>query len=194
MNKKIAAAILAGGKSTRLHGVNKGNLKTNNITFINILANELKKIEIYDCIIVSCENRLFDSELPIINDNYKNIGPIGGIEAAMNYFKSSYESTIIFPCDTPLITKKEINILINSFFKKKKEIIFSSTNLRFHPLFCIIKNCCHKKVVDIINTKNYKLLEMWKNFDFSIEKFENELAFTNVNTKDELYFIKNFFK
>lgn len=108
MNKIDTAVILAGGKSSRM-GFDKRLITIENKLLIEILVDSLKDI-FSNIIIVSNDKTIeFAPEIMIVEDTYKNIGPLGGIHAGLLHSSSDYSYFIA--CDMPYINKEYINYM-----------------------------------------------------------------------------------
>lgn len=176
--KKFAAVILAGGQAKRLDGIAKGNIKIKNHTIIEHLILELKKAGLAD-IAISANNKdpYKQYSLPIIKDEYVNIGPIAGIVAALEYYKN-YDAIITIPCDLPNITHKEITKLKNSFNDK---IVYAQTDTRPHPLCATIPTSKLNKIIRQIEQGKTKIINIWNNLSAKPVDFLNETKFYNIN-------------
>lgn len=126
----IGALILMGGKNSRMGGNIKGFLKIKDITFLEKI---IKDLECFSNIYISI-NKNFSYEeikefenmgLKVIVDEYKDIGPMGGIYSALKNCKEQY--LFITGCDMPNINKYlieelkvhiEDNVDVVLFFKK----------------------------------------------------------------------------
>ncbi|WP_404452792.1 molybdenum cofactor guanylyltransferase [Virgibacillus necropolis] len=95
--------ILAGGHSTRM-GTNKALLPLHNRTVIEHIADEMKSIS-DEIVINSNDASLFSYlGLPIVEDRYKDQGPLAGIEAILSQVDS--DVFLISACDTPFVNQQ----------------------------------------------------------------------------------------
>jgi len=99
----ISAAILAGGKSSRMK-MPKCLIALENKRLIEILISNVKKIfdEIFNCYKLS-RAFIFYNGIPLIGDIYPFKGPMAGIHAAL---KNSEYDVFAFACDMPCVKKK----------------------------------------------------------------------------------------
>ena len=79
---EICALVLAGGKSSRMNGNNKAFLKYKSSTFIESIISELKD---FNKIYISVDNKEKYKNLnyELIEDEFEEIGPIGGIYSVL---------------------------------------------------------------------------------------------------------------
>src|SRR5699024_10949466 len=107
---QICGVILAGGKSSRM-GRNKTVLPLNNQSVIQILTKELEQIA-DKIVIIANEKELYDFlGNDIYSDNYKDKGPLAGLESAMSHIDA--ELFVIAAADMPFINKDIYNYLLS---------------------------------------------------------------------------------
>ena len=185
---EIGAAILMGGKNSRMGGKVKDLLKIEKVTFLEKIQGVLEE---YSNIYLSI-NKNFTAEdikkyeqhkLSVVIDVYDNIGPMGGIYSSLKYCKEDY--LFITACDMPFINKELINIL-NSKLREDVDILVFSKNGLFYPLGAIYSKRIIPTIEELIKNKDYKLaklIEKSNYMELSLE--ENHLSskvFKNINT------------
>ena len=183
---QICALILAGGKSSRMNGNNKAFLKYKDKTFIE---NIISQLDIFNKIYISVDSKekYKDLNYELIEDEFKEIGPIGGIYSALKIVKEDY--VFVIACDMPKIKKKLIEILINSIEPEDKCVVFKDDEGRVYPLGGIYSKKSLPIIKEMIDNKNYKLQNLVKKLDgkvLSISEcnLDNDL-FINVNNPEE---------
>lgn len=180
---KIAGAILAGGKARRLNGIAKGNIKIHNKTIIENLIEAFAFANIHDLIISSNDQDSYRQyHKPIISDRKKNIGPLGGIETILTYFKTC-DAVIFVPCDLPNITGDEVLILKNAF---NANITYVITNQHAHPLCAIIPTNKLNAISSIINDGERKVFNVWNKLNANALYFDDENKFLNINNEKDI--------
>jgi molybdopterin-guanine dinucleotide biosynthesis protein A len=180
---KIAGAILAGGKAKRLNGIAKGNIKIYHKTIIENLIEAFNFIGINDIVISSNDPDLYKQyHKPVISDRKKNIGPLGGIETVLAYFKI-YNAVIFVPCDLPNITGNELLILKNAF---NTNITYVKTNEHIHPLCVVIPTNKLYAISNIINDGEKKVLNAWNKLNAKVIYYKDENKFFNINNEKDI--------
>ena len=196
MNNKITAAILCGGKSTRI-GREKAFTLLNNIPIFEHVLEKLKNI--FSKIIISSNNpMLFEKyNIPIVEDIAKNKDAIGGIYSILKYMDTEY--AFIVACDMPFIDEKAVEILIKNI--NDNDIVIPRINGRFQPLFAIYSKNALPEIEKSIKENNLKItsiLDKSKTKVVSDSYFQSiniEKNFFNINTeKDYEKAVKNKFK
>ncbi|MGD9153278.1 MAG: molybdenum cofactor guanylyltransferase [Gammaproteobacteria bacterium] len=182
MTKNIAAAILAGGKASRLGGLAKGNiLRSNGLTIIEHLLAEFDKVGIHDVIIVSKNPAYQRYNKPMIADKRQNIGPLAGIEAALSYYRSNYHATLFLPCDMPNFSENEMRVLLDKF--QGKDTVFAVTGDEdWHPLCAVVNNDWLDDISKLIDAGNRSIKDVWLKCRGKPIFFSNNMAFANINT------------
>jgi len=187
----IAAAILSGGKASRLGGIAKGNLVVhNNKTIIQHLLDEIKISDIHDTIIVANEVAAYENyNVPIVADLWRDIGPLAGIASAVDYYikkQPQYTAILILPCDLPNITSTEISKLVKAFYFYQKPIVFAATaENKLHPL-CAVINCnILPQLKYAITKKHYKIRYIWHILGAATVIFQHKKNFHNINSDED---------
>ena len=179
---KKSAAILAGGKSSRMNYRNKAFLKYEEDYFIERI---IKALEDYEEIIIISNNPEEYTEfgLKVFKDIYPSQGPLSGIHSALNHIKNDY--CLVVACDMPFINKEVVNYLGN--IKEDYEILIPKFQERLQPLCAIYKKSC-KDIMEkeLINNSN-KLIKTC--FKFSMKVVEEFPFIEKIHKKE----IKNFY-
>lgn len=199
MNKKyenFSAIILAGGESKRI-GENKALLKIGNKTIIEIIAKKLQTI--FNNIIISTNDNSIYSFLnfQIVNDIYKNHGPLSGIHASL--INSITEKNFIISCDLPLIDITSIKYILEN--SENYEITLPL--IKNIPLYVcgVYSKSIIPQIDKLIKTDPTKasLKNLIKNFNTNIlkiekEKFFYEINFINMNTIKDYELVKKYYE
>lgn len=183
----FSAAILAGGKNSRFNGINKSFLKIENQFIIDRILAVLKNI-FSEIIIVSNNPEVYAdyNEIKIVSDFYKNIGPLGGIHAALKTAGNS--SVFIVSCDMPFLCKEFIIRQINSHIKSGKDISIPQIDDFLEPLHGIYNRNTTEILENFINTAvNYKIINFYDFVSINYYKvYHSEIeVFTNINKPDD---------
>lgn len=126
--KKLTGIVLAGGKSSRF-GKDKAMANFGESTFLENAIRILTPIT-SDIIISSNHSRHKDFGFPVIEDEVKNIGPLGGILSALK--ASATDCNIILSVDMPLMNSSYIRYL-HEKSKKACITVGSDSNENSHP-------------------------------------------------------------
>ena len=195
----IGALILMGGKNSRMNGNVKGLLKIKNSTFLEKIQetlNDFSSIYLYinDKFSKEQKQHFENMGFKIIEDIYKEIGPLGGIYSSLLNCKEEY--LFITACDMPFITKNSIEVLCNKVDKNTDGVVFYDKNNKLYPLGAIYSKNVLPIIEEMIEKKYYKLSYLIEKSNFvkiNIEKTDIPLkVLSNINTLQEYdLFINN---
>ena len=195
----IGALILMGGRNSRMNGNVKGLLKIKNSTFLEKIQETLND---FSSIYLSINDKFSEEQkqnfenmgFKIIEDIYKEIGPLGGIYSSLLNCKEEY--LFITACDMPFITKNSIEVLCNKVDKNTDGVVFYDKNNKLYPLGAIYSKNVLPIIEEMIEKKYYKLSYLIEKSNFvkiNIEQTDIPLkVLSNINTLQEYdLFINN---
>lgn len=184
---KFSAAILAGGKNSRFNGINKSFLLVDNQYIIDRIIGVLKNI-FSEIIIVSNTPEAYSNyqNFKVVSDYYQEIGPLGGIHAALDSISNPY--VFIVSCDMPYLSYEMIIKQIHSHIESGKDITIPIVNGLMEPLHGIYSKAKLPELVYFIeNTNKFKIISYYDyvqvNF-FDITHSDLKF-FTNINKPDD---------
>ncbi len=136
MNLYGSAVILAGGKSTRM-GFDKQFLQVQDRTIVQHLISHLGK-RFTDIMVSSATPKLYDpGQVRVIKDIYKDVGPLGGIHAALQGAKS--EAVFVIACDMPYLEIPYIDFMMDEMKKGSWDACVTARGDHlevFHSFYC----------------------------------------------------------
>lgn len=177
--KNINGLVLAGGKSSRM-GYDKAEICYYKTPQYIHLANMLKAF--CDDVYISSNSKPY-SAFPMLYDdvNYHDIGPLAGILTAFDYEDIDW---LVIAVDYPLISKIEIEKLVNSQNTLASVFFNSNTNM-FEPFLGIYKQEFKAILQDNLKKNNHSLQKILQ--ENKVEKIipENFEVIRSINTKEE---------
>ncbi|MDD5449814.1 MAG: molybdenum cofactor guanylyltransferase [Candidatus Omnitrophica bacterium] len=187
----LGAAILAGGKNSRMSGFNKAFIEINGI---QVIARSIKILQgIFEEIVIVTnspeEFKLFVKEAVIITDIIRNVGPLGGMHAALS--ATSKEGVFFAACDMPFLHNDLILRQLKDFAKTNCECLVPRIAGFVEPLHAIYKKSLKDKINDYVKeTADYSIRGFLKKIDVCYWDLENSRLnrkmFRNLNTKEDL--------
>jgi len=187
---KIGAAILAGGKASRLNGISKGLLRlANHQTIIEYLISVFKEAAIDEILIVTdrFNDYAFCNRL-MVRDLRVGCGPLAGIEAALDYYQNKVDAVLFLPCDMPYMNMEVISRLINANFHS--DIVFCALKneheAHMQPLCARVNTQILPKISDALDKKNYKIRNVWQALHAMPILCSDPQAFININKPKDL--------
>jgi molybdopterin-guanine dinucleotide biosynthesis protein A len=190
MQNKISGVILTGGSNKRFGGTTKANVVIGGKTIISRIISTITYL--FDEIIIVTNNpeefRDF-IQYKIVEDQYLEAGPLGGIHAALK--ASSEDAIFVFAGDMPFLDKEIITDQINEFNKREHDVLIPEVDQFIEPLHAIYRKSVlndlerflsagkSRAVRDFLREVNVGYLQIPKT-----EKTEK--AFANINSPSDL--------
>lgn len=182
MKLKSSAIILSGGKNSRMNYKTKAFLTINSEYFLERIIKSLDKIE---DVIISCNNlelyRNYKEDIVLVEDEYKDIGPVGGIYSALKRVKT--DRAIVIAADMPCISSDIINTLVAIEFKG--DALIPIVNGKEQPLCGVYKRSSLEKLHNEIIKENYRMKEILKKLEVTYIIINDSKVMTNINTPEE---------
>ena len=181
----ISIAILAGGKSSRMKGNDKGLMEFNSISVLSRIIGISKE---YSSDVFVIANNNIDSYRLIHEPIYSDIlddfqGPLSGIYTALN--KSKNKKLIVLPCDGPFIKKEYFQKLISSNSKKRIKVV--KTGSRLQPVYALLDTDLEDNLKDFLLSGERKIDKWYTACKFDEILFnKNDEMFININSKDDI--------
>lgn len=171
---------MAGGKSSRM-GSDKGLINYDG-KFMVQYPIELCSL-LFEKVIISTNNVDYQKfELPIITDNYKDLGPMGGLQAVLSQIDTEY--AMIISCDMPCVTRGTIEKLISLL--QGQQIVVPIVNGFYEPLCAIYAKNLLSEIEYRIEQHNLKMQGFISETEPKMVVNFNSDEFKNINTTDDL--------
>lgn len=173
-----------GGKSSRMHQC-KAELMVNDETFYQKIAHSMEKFGKVYLSVASKENHYDD--FPLIIDEIKDCGPIGGIYSALNQVAEDY--VFFCPCDCPTFTEKYFKNMLDAFTDDLDGLILSDDS-GLTPTIGIYSKKLLPALTKQIVSKNYRLRVALN--ECNVKTYYSDHLIENINTPtDYAKFINN---
>lgn len=196
---QITGIVLAGGRGSRMGGVDKG-LQLYNDTPLAKHAIQLLQPQVGSLLINANRNLdiyrswAAEADAQIVVDGLADFaGPLAGFLAGLEHCKTPYLMTV--PCDTPRFPSNLVARLSEALVKNDAEIAMVSSPddegvLRHQPVFCLLK----RELVEslkVFTEADGRKIGAWAaqqklvrvNFN---EAHDDQKAFYNANTLEDL--------
>jgi molybdopterin-guanine dinucleotide biosynthesis protein A len=167
--------ILCGGKSCRF-GRDKGMCYLGDKPMIQYSIDTLQKL--FKRIIISSNDKEYAKlGYLTIEDQIKEIGPIGGIISAMEI--SETEDNMIISCDMPLLSDGLIQFIYEN---RGKSLAATPIFDNFpEPLCSYFNKNALPKIKSFVSSGNYKMLKMLESLDYKKIEIDDSLSFFDPN-------------
>ena len=181
------AAIIAGGASRRM-GTDKALLDFEGQPLVARVAGVLRLLFPKVVVVTADQSVSRAANFPAIRDVFPDKGPLGGVHAALEYFKAP---TFCVACDLPFLNQNVIRFLCESF--DNCDVLAPRINSRMEPLHAIYAPTCLPILETALQNERVPRVErvlapLSMRFieEEELRKFDPELKFlTNLNTPEE---------
>ena len=184
---QITGLILAGGRSSRMDGNDKGLLPLQGRPMIAHVIERLKA-QVSD-LLISANHHIEQYRqfgYTVLLDDYDDFrGPLAGMSRGLSQSRSDYLLTV--PCDGPLLPTDLAARMLNYAHQKQARAVLVHDGQYRQPTY----NLIHKTLLTELNqslTNNEHKLGKWlmDHGACSLDYSDQPDAFINVNTPDDL--------
>ena len=188
--KDITGLILAGGRGSRMGGVDKG---LQNHRGAPLAMHALMRLAPQvGALMINANRNLGAYEsmgVPVWPDSLADYaGPLAGFLTGLEHCETPYLATV--PCDSPLFPDDLVARLARALVEADAEIAMAATReagvLQVQPVFCLMKTGLIESLVRFTHSGQRKI-DKWTAQHRCVEvPFDDAQAFANANTPDEL--------
>ena len=176
----LSAAILAGGKSSRM-GEDKGLVSLQGAPMIAHILEVLSNFDL-ETVILSSNKEYNQFSLPVHSDSIPDKGPLSGIHSALKKTRSNH--VLICACDTPFISEEIIRGLIDeAIIGKANQCLIQG---QVHPFPGIYPVSMLEEIENRIMNDQLKVQDAFSKVHFV--EFNSSLmeCFSNINEVKDL--------
>ena len=192
--QEITGLILAGGRGMRMGGVDKGLQTLQGKPMILHVIQRLQPQ--VDRIMINANqnlDRYREFNFPVCADEKNDYaGPLAGMQAGLIHCETAYMLTA--PCDTPMLPTDLVTQLATALEKSTADIAVANTKqhdrIQRQPVFCLMKKTVLTDLTAALE-RGVRKVDLWlaeKNVVDVV--FDDETAFANINTLEELNHIQ----
>ena len=186
----ITGLVLAGGRGSRMGGVDKG-LQPH--AGVPLALHALRRLAPQVGAVMINANRNLEAYaafgVPVWPDAVPDYaGPLAGFLAGLTHCDTPYLMTV--PCDSPLFPDDLVQRLATALTEADAEIAMAATHeagaLQVQPVFCLLKTGLRESLLRFTQGGQRKI-DKWTAQHRCVEvPFDDAHAFANANTVDEL--------
>lgn len=180
-NDGITAIILAGGKGSRLGGIDKGMLALAGETLVE---RAIDRILPHVSEILISANRNLDTYarlgFKVIPD--EGCGPLCGIRSGM--LEAKFPHILSLPCDTPYFPENIAEQLMMGL--ENADMAIPESDGKTHHAFMLCNRSLAGDLAEFIGGGGRKVREWQSRFNCAIVRFPDGIAFFNINTPEDL--------
>lgn len=185
-NTDISAVIIAGGKGSRLGGLDKGLMLYNNQPFIAAIIARIQP-QVADVYINANRNqaRYAQYNYPVFSDISSDYqGPLAGFVSAMQQVKTPYIITV--PCDAPHLPHDLVFRLRNAMHKQQTEIAIVHDGERSQFLHALLPITLQSDLLHFLQQGKRSVGLWYRQHSIALADFSDQpQAFMNINTAQQ---------
>jgi len=187
MVSSVTGLILAGGKGSRMGGVDKGLQAFRGKRLVDHVYERLAP-QVGGIIINANQNqeeyRTFG--VRVVSDAIGGFaGPLAGLHAGLSVSKRPFLASV--PCDSPFLPEDLIARLYARIDETGAELAVAKTGDQPHPVFSLMRRGVLDHLADFLKGGGRKIDAWYATLNVVEVLFDDEAeAFSNINTREEL--------
>ena len=187
---QITGLVLAGGQGTRMGGVDKGLQQLHGQAMVaHIIARLAPQVQT----LAINANRYSDDYAafgyplwPDLLDGFA--GPLAGLHSGLTHCRTDYLAAT--PCDAPLLPIDLVHRMAEALEQQKADAALAVTGTASrrqpHPVFCLLNKNLLPALTSYLQADGRKMGHWLASIHSVAVPFEDETAFSNINTRQEL--------
>jgi molybdenum cofactor guanylyltransferase len=192
--------ILAGGRGSRMGGVDKGLVRLDGQAMVAHVVSRLAP-QVGTLIVNANRNHGSYAAFgyPVWPDEQTNkqadkqvdfAGPLAGLQAGLRHCTTPYLLTV--PCDSPYLPRDLLQVLAKALQNADADLavavtIDSDTQApQPQPVFMLLKSSLLTNLNDYLQGGGRKIETWYRRLNYSEARFSDTDAFRNINTEDQL--------
>ncbi len=187
MQSSVTGLILAGGKGSRMGGVDKGLQAFRGKRLVDHVYERLAP-QVGGVIINANQNHeeYKSFGVRVVSDAIGGYaGPLAGLHAVLSISKRPFLATV--PCDSPFLPADLIERLYQRIDESGAELAVAKTGEQPHPVFSLVRRGVLDHLADFLKGGGRKIDAWYATLNVVEVAFDDEAeAFSNFNTLDEL--------
>jgi molybdopterin-guanine dinucleotide biosynthesis protein A len=188
--ERITGVVLAGGRGSRMGGVDKG---LQNHLGTPLALHAMQRLSLQVGTVLISANRHLDTYgsfgVPVWPDALPDHpGPLAGFLAGLEHCNTPYLVTV--PCDTPNFPADLVARLAAGLFAQDAQIAVPAARedgaIQVQPVFCLMTSGLKNSLREFIASGQRKVERWTTSHRCAMVLFDDEGAFANANTAQEL--------
>ncbi len=186
----ITGLVLAGGLGRRMsrdgRGANKALTLFRGQPMVSHVITRLAPQVGSLLLNVNQEPERFETfDLPIVSDEIGGFaGPLAGLHAGLTACTSPWLLTC--PCDSPFLPLDLVARLANAVESSGRPLAYARTGTQTHPVFALVASHLRDDLARFLAGGGRKIDRWYTEHEAVTVDFEDEQAFRNINTPDDL--------
>jgi molybdenum cofactor guanylyltransferase len=188
--RHITGLILAGGRGSRMANLDKGLQTLNGAPLITHVIRRLSPQ--VGQLLINANRNLETYQrfgLPVVSDELTGFeGPLAGLQTGLRHCATSYLLTV--PCDGPFLPVDLVAKLADALDRENADVAVAVTGQdgkrRTQPVYCLLKTTQLPQLENYLASGQRKIDAWYTSLKVAEVHFDDEAAFRNINTLDEL--------
>lgn len=186
MREQVTGLVLAGGRATRMGGVDKGLVPLAGRPLVDHVLERLRPQVGRVLINANRHHARYQAfGHPVIADaDQSRAGPLAGMLAGLSHVSTPWLVTV--PCDSPLCPTDLVRRLLEAALADGRRVAVATAGGRPQPVFCLLHRDCRDALHAWLAGSGRKVMP-WLHAEGAVEvAFDSDAdAFLNINTEDE---------
>lgn len=186
----ITGLILAGGRGTRMGNVDKGlQMLGDEPMVLRVIGRLAPQVGTLMINANRNQERYREFGVPVWPDELGEYpGPLAGFQAGLRHCQTPYLLTV--PCDSPFLPVNLVERLASALEEQGADLAVAVTgegeSRQPHPVFCLLKSSLLPHLNEFLRSGKRRIDAWYASLKFVEVQFEDEAAFRNINTMEEL--------
>jgi molybdopterin-guanine dinucleotide biosynthesis protein A len=187
---QITGLVLAGGRGSRMGGVDKGLQTFRGAPMaLHVVMRLAPQV---GTLMINANQNLGPYEgfgVPVWPDQVGGFaGPLAGLQTGLSHCETEYLVTA--PCDSPFLPNDLVERLSAGLVEQNADLAVAVTGdggrLQPHPVFCLAKAALLPHLNQFLQEGGRKFDAWYASLNVAEVQFPDEAAFRNINTLEEL--------
>ena len=182
----VTGVVLAGGRATRMGGVDKGLVPVNGQPMIRWVIDVLRP-QVADLLVNANRNldKYGDFGFKVINDGDEEFrGPLAGIASGLRAAETRYVA--FAPCDSPLVCGDLVTRLRAALSRDNTRIAVAHDGERLQPVFALLERGLLDDLMRYLDNGGRKIDRWYAEHGYAQADFSDVAdSFANINAPDE---------
>jgi molybdenum cofactor guanylyltransferase len=184
--KETTGLVLAGGQGRRMGTVDKGLQPLKGKTMVQWVLERLRP-QVADIIINANQNQAHYAYYGhvVISDEIGGFaGPLAGLHAGLKNAVRPFMLTV--PCDSPFLPEDLAQRLHGGLVEAGADVAAAKTGSQPHPVFALVRATVLPSLEEFLRGGGRKIDAWYATLKYVEVPFEDQAAFSNINTLEEL--------
>ena len=183
MNTAVGIAVLAGGKSIRMGSPKAEIVMPDGHILLERICDEMGDFPFRYISVSELNHYDYDGYISI-DDEYKEIGPLGAIVSVLKGMDQSCDAILLAAVDMTRFDNETAHFIADSY--GGEDVLLVKSKRGNEPLASVYARGCIPVIEEQIGACDYKIGNIFDKLNVRILEIDDDGCFTNVNTPEDL--------